>query len=55
MFTDAAVDLFHLAGIVYIKLALFKSSYHKFRGAPVAQWVKRWPTDLTVSRSSSAR
>ena len=24
-------------------------------GAPVAQWVKRWPTDLAVSGSSSAQ
>ena len=23
-------------------------------GAPVAQWVKRWPTDLAVVSSSSA-
>ena len=24
-------------------------------GAPVAQWVKRWPTDLAVVSSSPAR
>ena len=24
-------------------------------GAPVAQWVKRWPTDLAVPSSSPAR
>ena len=26
-----------------------------FSGAPVAQWVKRWPTDLAVVSSSPAR
>ena len=26
-----------------------------FCGAPVAQWVKRWPTDLAVASSSPAR
>ena len=29
-------------------------SYQKVGGASVAQWVKHWPTDLAVVRSSPA-
>ena len=29
--------------------------YNRNVGAPVAQWFKRWPTDLAVSGSSPAR
>ena len=35
-----------------VAVAPFKIKYH---GAPVAQWVKRWPTDLAVVSSSPAR
>ena len=32
-----------------------KASLIKVVGAPVAQWVKRWPTDLAVPSSIPAR
>ena len=31
------------------------SQVHVCAGVPVAQWVKRWPTDLAVPGSSPAR
>ena len=33
----------------------FKSDFNINQEAPVAEWVKRWPTDLAVARSSPAR
>ena len=37
---------------------IYRDNYHHFpykKGAPIAQWVKRWPTDLPVPSASPAR
>ena len=36
-------------------LQIYYSHFFHKRGAPVAQWVKRWPTDLAVTSSIPAR
>ena len=40
---------------VNIPFSLDSNNVTFLRGAPVAQWVKRWPSDLAVPSSISAR
>ena len=42
-----------LIGYNNVKSCRFRTAFPL--GAPVAQWVKRWPTDLAVPSSSPAR
>ena len=41
--------------ILYYLFMIISRHFQHLVGAPVAQWVKRWPTDLVVASSSPAQ
>ena len=47
--------MFILFLLMVRKIPIMPSTVLEMLGAPVAQWVKRWPTDLAVTSSSPAR